>query len=343
MFYQFDLKNPTSSPHLPIHSAADLGLVEKHIEDFFATHLQDLIPENQLLLIGQERQYQEEADLLALDRHGKLYIFEIKRWQSSTENLLQVLRYGQKFGRYTYAELQDLAFRQQKLQGSLRERHQLHFELTAPLSESSFNADQVFVLVTNGADRDTLEAIKYWNRKGVRIDNVTYKLYEIDGKPHIYFEVYNPEREVLIEEDHGTFIVNTNATYDSEAWRAMLSAPKAAAYYGRKHAVANIPKGSLVYLYHTGIGIIAKGKAIATFKKADFDGDKDEEFYVPLALEWKLDDPKTWDRAVKAWEINQKLNSGHCFRQTAFAISDDMAATIDTIWQQHQHPASPAQ
>lgn len=330
-----NLKNPASSAHIPLRSAGDLLVIEKHVEEFFATHLQDLIPENQLLLIGQERQYQEEADLLALDRAGTLYIFELKRWQSTSENLLQVLRYGQKFGRYTYSELQQLAVRHQKLQGSLSQRHQIYFDLVAPLPEGSFNVDQVFVVVTNGADRDTLEAIKYWSRKRVRIDCVTYKLYEIEGKPHVYFDVYNPEREVLVEEHPGTYIVNTNATYRDDAWKDMLSAPKAAAYYDRKHAVANIPKGSTVYLYHTGIGVIAKGKTTATFRKADYDGDTEEEFYVPLNLEWKLEDPQTWDRAVKAWEINQRLNTGHCFRQTAFAISDQMVEAIEAIWREH--------
>lgn len=46
----------------------------------------------------QPRKWQEKPDLMALDREGNLYIFEIKVWESRNENLLQILRYGQLFG-----------------------------------------------------------------------------------------------------------------------------------------------------------------------------------------------------------------------------------------------------
>jgi hypothetical protein len=144
------------------------------------------------------------------------------------------------------------------------------------------------------------------------------------------------------EEGPDIYIVNTNAREDPDAWRDMLSAPKAAAYYGSKETVARIPKGSVVYLYHTSTGVIAKGMTTDTCKKADFDGDPDAEFYVPLSLEWKLDDPNTWDRAVTASEIKHKLNAYHPFRGTAFSISDEMAAAIDDIWKGKQVPASSA-
>jgi RecB family endonuclease NucS len=129
MLYQIDLGKIANSQRLQIERPEALGVTEKAIEDFFASRPYELLPEDQLMLIGQERQRQEEADLLALDRRGRLYIFELKRWQSNTENLLQVLRYGQIFGRYSYDQLQDLARRHQKLEGELRERHREHFEL----------------------------------------------------------------------------------------------------------------------------------------------------------------------------------------------------------------------
>ena len=49
------------------------------------------------MIIMQSRQWQEEPDLMAIDRDGHLYIFELKAWESQPENLLQVLRYGQIF------------------------------------------------------------------------------------------------------------------------------------------------------------------------------------------------------------------------------------------------------
>ena len=45
---------------------------------------------------------------MALDKNGELYIFELKRWGSNQENILQVLRYGQIFGKSNYVELNNL-------------------------------------------------------------------------------------------------------------------------------------------------------------------------------------------------------------------------------------------
>jgi hypothetical protein len=331
MLYNFDHNTPASSPRIPIHRPADLGIKEKDIEVFFATHLHELIPEDQLMLIGQERPMQEEADLLALDRNGALYIFELKRWQSNAENLLQVMRYGQIFGRYDYAALQDLARRQQKLEGDLSEKHRQHFDLEQPLQEAAFNNDQVFIVVTNGVDRDTLSAIKYWKQKGVRIDSLTYRCYSVGGQSHLWFDVYNPELDVIPEENPGIYCVNTNVSYMDDAWRDMLGKGRASAYYGRKYAVSGIPKGSVAYLYHTGVGVIAKGKSTGSLQKASCDGKPDEEFYVPLQFEWKLDNTSDWHLAVKAWEINKALGTGHRFRQTSFGVSEDMAKAIDAI------------
>mgnify|MGYP000853282060 CR=1 FL=1 len=340
MLYQFDTNSPASAARVPIQNPAAFGIKEKDIEIFFAAHLHELIPEDQLMLIGQERQRQEEADLFALDRKGTLYIFELKRWQSATENLLQVMRYGQIFGRYNYAALQNLAHRHQKLEGELRVKHKAHFDLAEALPESAFNQDQVFIVVTNGVDRDTLDAIKYWKQKGVRIDSLTYRIYKIESKAHLWFDVYNPEQDVILEENPGIYCVNTNATYMANAWNEMLTKKRASAYYDRKFAVAGIPKGSVVYLYHTGVGVIAKGKTTGPSQKADFEGDVDEEFFVPLDFEWKLGSPGEWEKAVRAWEINGALGTGHRFRQTSFGVSKEMADTIDKLWLKKSVPAS---
>ena len=81
----------------------------------------------------------EEADLLALDKAGVLYIFELKRWESNQENILQVMRYGQIFGRYTYKHLENLVKRRGKLDGCLKEKHKEYFDLDKELSDLDFN------------------------------------------------------------------------------------------------------------------------------------------------------------------------------------------------------------
>jgi hypothetical protein len=53
---------------------------EKELEDLLAENLWDVLFEgNELMPILQERAWQAEADIYALDRQGDLFIFELKR------------------------------------------------------------------------------------------------------------------------------------------------------------------------------------------------------------------------------------------------------------------------
>ena len=338
MLYEINRDNSESSKPVQIRTPADVGLKEKDIEDFLKSRLSEIVSEDALMLIGQERPGQEEADLLALDEEGILYIFELKRWESNQENILQVMRYGQIFGRYPYEELERLALRQKKLAGSLKEKHQEYFELENPLEESKFNYDQVFVLVTNGMDKDTISAVEFWAQKGVRIECSPYRIYQIGSTPYIQFDTYNPNDEIFVEESMNYFVVNTNKTYMPDAWRDMLRKRKASAYYDRKHSICRIPEKSYVYLYHTGVGVIAKGIATSDYLRTDYQSDSDEEFYVPLEFCWTLDEYKWSERSPKAWQINGRMNSSYRFRQTVFAITQDMAEAIDGIFQENSNP-----
>ena len=334
VLYELNSDNPERSAKVAIRPPEHFSIREEHIENFVKSRLSEIVSEDHLMLIGQERKWQEEADLLAIDKAGILHIFELKRWESDAENLLQVMRYGQIFGRYPYEDLQDLAQRQQKLKGSLKEAHQKYFDLEEPIDESKFNLKQHFVLVTNGVDADTISAVDYWSTMGVRISCAPYRLYEIDGKPYIQFDTFSPAGDVVVETNTQYFIVNTNRAWNEKAWKNMLGTReqgKASAYYGRKWSISNISANSFVYLYHKYVGIIAKGKATDSFKKAMYADEVDEEFYVPLDFEWALEE-SDWDRrAVSAREINSRLNTGHRFRQTVFTISEKMAQAIDEL------------
>ena len=336
MLYQINKSDIQNSKRMPIHNPGTFGLKEKDIEEFLTTRLHEVIQEDQLLLIGQERSWQEEADLLALDKDGVLYIFELKRWESNRENILQVMRYGQIFGRYSYEKLEALSKRQGKLEpNGLQDSHKKHFELEQAISKEKFNSDQVFVLVTHGLDDDTISAVEYWKKKGVRIECAPYCVYSIDNEPYIQFHTYSPNQELIVESNTRIFIVNTNKAYMEDAWKSMLGNSKASAYYDRKYSVTGIQKGDRVYLYHTGEGVIAKGVATGGHKKTDINSDSDEEFYVSLDFSkgWVLDNSDDWKKAPKAWQINQKLNTGHRFRQTVFSISEEMAEAMDKIYE----------
>jgi len=56
----------------------DFGLDERGLQDILFRTLDRLVGDDELLMLAQSRHWQEEPDLLALDRDGNLYIFEVK-------------------------------------------------------------------------------------------------------------------------------------------------------------------------------------------------------------------------------------------------------------------------
>ena len=333
MLYKLDKDDIQRSARTEIASLADFGLTERDLEDFLSSRLTDVVFEDELMLIGQERPFQAEADLLALDKDGVLYIFELKRWESRQEDLLQVLRYGQKFGRYTYEDLESLARKRGTLNRgqNLSEAHRAFFTVSLP--ETDFNRDQVFVLVTNGTDQETLSAASYWSSKGLNVVCMPYDVFKIDGEPYLQMRPYSPTGTVVVERNTGYYIVNTNASYMPNAWEEMIGdreTGKAAAYYDRKEAVCGIQRGDKVYLYHTGTGVIAKGEAMSGFQVGNGEHGE-EEYHVPLKFEWIYGQDEWESKTPTAWEVNQRLGSGHRFRQTVFSIDQKMAVKIDEI------------
>ena len=63
-------------------SLSDAGLKEKDLENIIAKRIDELVRTEQLMVIMQERQRQEEPDIIGVDQQGVIYIFELKRWES---------------------------------------------------------------------------------------------------------------------------------------------------------------------------------------------------------------------------------------------------------------------
>ena len=340
MLYKFNKENAEKCERIKIHTPSSLGIKEKDIENFLYPRLYEIFSEDHLMPIAQQRRMQEEADLLALDKDGNLFIFELKRWESEPNNLLQVMKYGQKFGRYSYDKLAEFVENQNSFGGlTLQNAHKEYFELTKSLDESEFNRDQTFVLVTHGTDSETISAIDFWSKKGLKIKSAPYRIYQIEEQPYIQFEKFNPEGDVITEENINSFIVNTNKTWNETAWKDMLNdlqKGEASAYYDRKYGICNITQGSTVYLYHTEVGVIAKGKTIKNYEIRDIGDDKNEEYFVQLKFDWAIPEARWKDEAIAPWEINAALNSGHRFRQTVFSVSESMQRAIDKIHEEKQ-------
>src|SRR5438270_3823902 len=92
---------------LPFKDFSSFGQREKDLEDLIAQSILDVLFEDASLMpIFQERQYQAEADVYALNKKGELTIFELKRGVAGEGAVHQALRYAQDAGQWSYAQLQ---------------------------------------------------------------------------------------------------------------------------------------------------------------------------------------------------------------------------------------------
>ena len=304
---------------------ADIGWKEKDLENLISHNIQDFISSNDLMTIFNERVRQEEPDILALDSAGDLYIFELKRWSGKQENLLQVLRYGQLFGRSNYDDLNSMY---QKYQhnpcANLMQDHSFYFynKQVSQLSESDFNQKQHFIIVTNGLDQETIESIIYWKGNGLNIDAIVYWVFEISGEYFIEFNMYSQISDFL-EYENSCYVLNTNYRNNPEHHRAMLREHKAAAYCtGWKEKIQKLQKGDTVFLYQSGVGIVAYGKADGILNKVD-EGDLLEYEY-----NMHLDNFVVLTNPISASKMKEIANCGFNFRQTLFSISEEAAKQI---------------
>lgn len=305
-------------------SLADMGWKEKDLENLISNNIQDFISSNDLMTIFTERQRQEEPDILALDKNGDLYIFELKRWGAKQENLLQVLRYGQLFGRSNYDDLSELYKKHQKsAQADLQLDHGKYFNSTGKtLSLEQFNTKQHFLVVTNGIDQATVESILYWKNNGLNLDAIIYWVFEINGEYYIEFNMYS-QVENFLDYENNCYVINTNSQSGSHFTEEMLREEKAAAYYpGWREKIKKLQRDDLVFLYQSGKGIIAYGYADGILHKAPCDGYPDYEYYMHLNNFTKLKE------ALSASEMKNLTNCGFNFRQTMFSISEEAAKKL---------------
>lgn len=334
MLYYLDRKDRRSLTPLRGTTLKALGWQEKDLENLVASHIASFVRESQLFLIAQSTAFREMPDIMALDREGRLHIFELKRWESSQENLLQVLRYGQKFGRYDYRDLNDIFARHYRKHTQLtagekapelQVAHAQYFELVTPLELPRFNHDQRFVVMTNGLDHATRQAIAYWGTKNLKVHPLAYRVYETRGKDLlIEIDAYGNEiddaQDAPVTDESGLIVVNTNSTYMPDAWKDMLRKGRAAAFYERKSSIDGIAPHSPIALYHTGVGFIAVGKTLGNPATADVEAGDGQERHVRCAFDYVVDPIQEPEKAVKAWELNEHLDASHRFRQTVYTL-----------------------
>lgn len=302
----------------------EIGWKEKDLERLIAQNIYDFISSNDLMTLFTERSWQEEPDILALDKNGDLYIFELKRWEGKQENLFQVLRYGQLFGNSDYDELNDIFHKYHKSKEELSEHHASYFfgDKSKKIPESDFNSKQHFVIITNGVDQPTVESILYWRSAGLNVDAIVYWVFEVAGEYYIEFNTYSQIEDYLEYENH-CYVLNTDFRNSIPHHESMLRDHKAAAYNtGWKEKIQKLQKGDTVFLYKSGEGIVAYGKADGKLNKVDEDNKAEYEYNM------HLDDFKELKEPISASKMKEITQQGYNFRQTMFSISEEAADKI---------------
>ncbi len=327
MLLSINLEN-SSAERIRGYSLSEFGIDERKFQHILFKSLDRLVSDNELLLLMESRRGPEEPDLMALDKNGNLYIFELKAVGSNSENLLQVLRYGQLFGGYKYEELARLYKKHQRGENSLAEDHQKIFDVE--LKEEDFNRKQIFVIMTNGIDFKTREAIKYWRSTGLDVRAWVYRAYK-DEQEKMLLEItsFSVEDNPFEDLSEGYYILNTNYNNDPKDHEDMLNNKKAAAYFEPwKFKMERLSKGDAVFLYQSKVGIIAYGNASDKLTKASYQGKKEYEYEE---YSRKLNNFRILKEPISASEVKEITGTNYIFMQTMFGIDQDDAKKIIAV------------
>lgn len=301
------------------------GFDERALQGILFNSLDRLFPDDELILVMQSRNWQEEPDLMAVDKNGDLYVFELKAWEAHPSNLLQVLRYGQIFGSSKYEDLDAMYRRTTDPAQSLIAAHKAKFDVE--LDDSKFNNRQVFVVMTNGLDYRTREAVRYWRRTGLDVRPWVYRVYQ-GGSGEMLLEISpfrvtdNPYEDLA----EGYYILNTNFRNSVDDHNDMLNNAKAAAYFDPwKYKIERLAKGDVIFLFHSGVGIVAVGEVDGKLKKAAYHGDPkdaDEEYFMKLLKFQRVEQP------VTARDIKQIAGRELVFMQTMFGLDAEAGKSL---------------
>lgn len=302
----------------------DIGWQEIHLQELMYNNLDALLPDDELLLIMQSKRWQEEPDLMAVDKEGTLFIFELKAWESSDVNLLQVFRYGQKFGQRDYESLNRLYKKRFPDAEGLIES--LNQKFGIQLKEEQVNQKQKFILITNGLDFKTRQAIQYWRGLGIDVDGWIYRLHKIKEHVLLEFETFRKSDNPFEDLEGGYYILNTNIKDGMQDDEDMLKNEKAAAFFTPwKHKITQIDKGDKVFLYRSGVGIVAAGIGSGKLEKKDYrdnPGHHEEEFFTRLSSFKILKTPLT------AREVKELTEVDYRFMSTMFSIDKESGKKI---------------
>ncbi len=263
---------------------ASFGQLEKDLENLIAQNIFGVLFEDaRLLPIWQEKQGQKAADIYALNEVGDLTIFELKRRTAGEDAVHQALRYSQDAGQWTHARLQDM-FRKHSGDGAdLAKAHREAFDLDHSLGVRDFNRRQHLVVIGSAADDSLIAAVDYWRTRGISIDFLPYRIYELAGERYFEFFALPYDRHTNPARLKGV-LFDTNQRYSEESIWYMMENRRVAAFGDAKINVQRVNVGDFVFFSHRWTGIVAAAKVRPG--KVKTDGPKtlyrDVEFITPV-------------------------------------------------------------
>jgi hypothetical protein len=287
--------------------------LERELEDLLAQNLWDVLFEtSELMTIFQERALQPEADIYALNEQGDLVIFELKKAHAHAGAVHQALRYCEQAGRWRYDELERrLRNYRHNDTLSLQEEHQTEFQLEHQLDKSKFNARQQLVIVGSALDDELSKNVDYWKSKGLSLDFIPYRVYQIAGDD--YFEFFSLPYDMHSNPAQVRGVIfDTSKSYSSESIWYMCEGNRVAAFGGIKGIIHSLNQKDLVFLYHKGKGIIAAGEVKSEVKE---DKDKDALY---RDINWLTTVPEYGkaSKSMSASEVERVMGFGFFWAKT---------------------------
>jgi hypothetical protein len=245
---------------VPFKDFSSFGNLEKDLEELIAKSILDVLFEDASLMpIFQERQYQAEADIYALNERGKLIIFELKRGAVGEGAVQQALRYAQDAGQWSYSQLQAKYQQYSGSETKLYLAHQEAFGLEHPLEVKEINNHQHLIIIGSAADESLINAVDYWKRQGISINFLPYRIYELGSEQYFEFFALPYDKHKNPADTKGV-LFDTNRSWNEESIWYMMENNCVAAFGDAKRFIEYIHPGDIVFFSHKGEGIIAAAK-----------------------------------------------------------------------------------
>lgn len=254
---------------------SSFGNLEKDLEDLIAASILDVLFEDaRLMPIFQERQYQAEADIYALNEKGELVIFELKRSAAGEGAVHQALRYAQDAGQWTFSTLQRKYSQYTNSDIDLCLAHKEAFNLEHPLDAKELNKRQHLIIIGSAADDSLINAVDYWKHQGISIEFLPYRVYKIGGEHYFEFFALPYDRHKNPRYIKGV-LFDTNRSYDENAIWYMMENNRVAAFGEAKRFIEYIYPGDIVFFSHKWAGLVAAGRV----KNGSIKSPDDETLY----------------------------------------------------------------